>query len=76
VSQGGLTQSVYLYDTVAAAPVAGSTLSTSSTTDVRQITANIAGALLAGRIYQFRAECLGGALPSDFGVVRSAALKG
>jgi hypothetical protein len=76
VSVGLLTNTVHLYDTVAASVVGGSSLSTSNTTDTRQISANIAGALLPGRIYQFRARCTGGVAVTYFAVVRHASLQG
>jgi hypothetical protein len=75
VSQGALTGRVHLYDTVAAAVVTGSTVTTTSTTDSRQVSGNIAGALTAGRIYQFRAECTGGNTQPDFAVVRYAMVR-
>lgn len=75
VSSPLLTMNVHLYDTVAAAPVPGSGLSTNSITDVRQISGNIAGSLVAGRIYQIRAECVGGSTPSDFGILRFAVIQ-
>ncbi len=75
VSQGLLTGRVRIYDTVAAAVVAGSTLSTSSTSDARLVTADIAGVLVAGRIYQLQVECTGGTTLDDFVVLRSASLK-
>lgn len=75
VSQALLTGSVRIYDTVAAAVVAGSTLSTSSTSDVRLVTGDLSGVLLPGRVYQLQVECTGGVTLNDFAVLRSASLK-
>lgn len=75
VTQAALTGRVQLYDTVAVAAVAGSTLSTGSTTDVRLLSGTLAGALVTGRIYQLRIECTGGSLITDEAVLRSARLR-
>lgn len=69
VSQGALTTKVRLYDTVGAAAVAGSTLTSTSTTVEYKTSADLASALTAERIYQIEAECTGGALATDFSVV-------
>lgn len=75
VSQGALVARARLYDPTAGAAVAGSTLAgTSSLSDVRQVTGDLSAAMPAGRIYQVQFECTGGALPADFGTLRSAKL--
>lgn len=68
----GLTGRVKLFDTVASADVAGSILSTSSTTDVRLISADIAAGMPGNRIYQVQAECTGAT--GQFVIVRAAKL--
>ena len=79
VSQSALTCRVQIYDTVAGAAVSGSTLSVTgagATVDTRAISGNLASNLIAGRIYQIRAECTGGNLTTDFSVVRYALVRG
>lgn len=75
VSQALLTGRVRLYDPVAAAAVAGSTLTSVSTTDDRQVSADIAAVLVANTYYQVEAECTGGALVTDIVVVRYALIR-
>lgn len=74
VSQAALTGRVRLYDPALAAAVAGSTLSSTSITDDRQVSADIAAAL-AIKYYQVEAECTGGAAPTDAAIVRYALIR-
>lgn len=74
VSQIALDCNLRLYDVTTAAVVAGSTLTTASLTGARVATGDLIAALVAGRRYQIQAECVGGALATDFAVVRYAVL--
>lgn len=74
VTQVALTGLVYLYDVVANATVAGSSLSTSSTTGARLTSGDLTATLIVGRRYQIRAECTGGTDPTDWASVRYATL--
>ncbi len=74
VSNAALVGSVRLFDQTAGIPVPGSTLSTSSLTEVRLTSGNLFASLTSGHIYQFQAEATGGSASTDFIEVREAKL--
>lgn len=76
VSSASLSGSVRLLDTVGASVVTGSLLGTTSLTDVRLVTSNIASNMTADRVYQIQAECFGGELTSHFVTVRNLIVRG
>lgn len=76
VSNGALTGNMRLYDVTGAAVVAGSALTTVSLTGARITSGDLSSVLTAGNRYQIQAECVGGAAPADFGIVRYATLRG
>lgn len=74
VSQLALTCNIKLYDVTLGVDVPGSTLTTTSLTGERVTSGDLAASLVEGNRYQIWGECVGGALVSDFAVVRYAVL--
>lgn len=73
-SNAALTCRARLFDTVANAAVAGSTLTIGPgvAVDTRAITADLQAAMTTGRLYQIEVECTGGATQGDFCTMRTA----
>lgn len=73
-SNNALTCQVRLFDTVANAAVAGSTLTVGPgvAVDTRVISGDLSAAMPANRIYQIQCQCVGGAAQADFCAVQSA----
>lgn len=73
-ANAGLTCRARLFDTVANAAVAGSTLTIGPgvAVDSRQISADVSATMVGGRLYQIEVECTGGATQNDFVAMRTA----
>ena len=76
VSGGWLTGNIRIYDKTNTVAVAGSTLTTTSTTGQKISSGNLLGNLIQGNRYQIQAEVIGGGDITDFGTVRYAILRG